>query len=144
MATLNKLYISENTDKKLRVLKSRTGLTPNLLIRYGLAFSLEEDGIPDQSLYGDDQFREFNRYTLTGPWDLYFTSLLKERILEDYLDPEKDFEIQFKAHIARGVHLIYQRLKSLEDIGEMIEHVQKRAKLHSNSLDETIDELVDE
>lgn len=142
MGTLNKLYISENTDKKLRVLKGRTGLTPNLLIRYGLAFSLEEDGIPDQSLYGDDQFREFNRYTLTGPWDLYFTSLLKERILEDELDPEKDFEIQFKAHIARGVHLIYQRLKSLEDIGEMIEHVQKKMKLHSKSLDETIDELV--
>ncbi len=144
MATLNKLYISEDTDKKLRVLKSRTGLTPNLLIRYGLAFSLEEDGLPDQSLYGDDQFREFNRYTLTGPWDLYFTSLLKERILEDELDPERDFEIQFKAHIARGVHLIYQRLKSLEDIGDMIEHVQKRMKLHSNPLNEAIRELVDE
>ncbi|MEX1014536.1 MAG: DndE family protein [Candidatus Paceibacterota bacterium] len=144
MATLNKLYISEDTDKKLRVLKSRTGLTPNLLIRYGMAFSLEEDGMPDQSLYGDDQFREFNRYTLTGPWDLYFTALVKERILEDDLDPERDFELQFKAHIARGVHLIYQRLKSLEDIGDMIEHVQKRMKLHSNSMDATIDELVDE
>lgn len=144
MATLNKLYISEDTDKKLRVLKSRTGLTPNLLIRYGLAFSLEEDGMPDQSLYGDDQFREFNRYTLTGPWDLYFTALVKERIIDDDLDPERDFEIQFKAHIARGVHLIYQRLKSLEDIGDMIEHVQKRMKLYSKSLDETIDELVDE
>lgn len=144
MATLNKLYISEDTDKKLRVLKSRTGLTPNLLIRYGLAFSLEEDGIPDQSLYGDDHFREFNRYTLTGPWDLYFTSLLKERILEDDLDPERDFEIQFKAHIARGVYLIYQRLKSLEDIGDMIEHVQKKIKLHSNPLNKVIRELVDE
>lgn len=144
MATLNKLFVSEETDKKLRVLKSRTGLTPNLLIRYGLAFSLEEDGIPDQSLYGDDQFREFNRYTLTGPWDLYFTALLKERIIEDDLDPERDFEIQFKAHISRGVHLIYQRLKSLEDIGEMIEHVQKRIMLHSKSIDETIVELIDE
>ena len=143
MTTLNKLYISENTDKKLRVLKNRTGLTPNLLIRYGLAFSLEEDGLPDQSLYGDDQFREFNRYTLTGPWDLYFTSLLKERILEDELD-QQDFEIQFKAHIARGVHLIYQRLKSLEDIGDMIEHVQKKIKLHSNPLNKAIRELIDE
>ena len=144
MATLNKIYISEETDKKLRVLKSRTGLTPNLLIRYGFAFSLEEDGIPDSSLYGDDLFREFNRYTLTGPWDLYFTSLLKERIIEDDLDPGKDFEIQFKAHIARGVHLINQRLKSLEDIGNIIEHIQKRMKLRSKSLDETIEELTDE
>lgn len=144
MATLNKLYISEATDKKLRVLKMRTGLTPNLLIRYGLAFSLEEDGIPDQSLYGDDQYREFNRYTLTGPWDLYFTSLVKERIIRDDLDPERDFELQFKAHIARGVHLIYQRLKSIEDIGEMIEHVQKRMKLHSNPLNQAIRELTDE
>jgi len=144
MANLNKIYISEDTDKKLRVLKGRTGLTPNLLIRLGLAFSLEEDGIPDKSLYGEDQFREFNRYTLTGQWDLYFMALLKERLVEDELDSKEVFEDQLKAHIGRGVHLIYQRIKSLEDIGDMIQHIQKKKSLESESLDETIQELTNE
>lgn len=144
MANLNKIYISEDTDKKLRVLKGRTGLTPNLLIRIGLAFSLEEDGIPDKSLYGEDQFREFNRYTLTGQWDLYFMSLLKERLVEDELDSKEVLEEQLKAHIGRGVHLIYQRLKSLENIGDMIQHIQKKKTLQSKSIDNTIQELTDE
>ena len=143
MSTLNKIYISEETDKELRVLKRRTGLTPNLLIRIGLAFSLEEDGIPDKSLYGEDQFREFNRYTLTGHWDIYFMALLKERLVEDGLDLGDNFEDQFKAHIGRGVHLIYQRIKSLEDIGDMIQRVQKKKSLKSKSLDKTIQELTD-
>lgn len=144
MASLNKIYISESTDRKLRTLKGRTGLTPNLLIRLGLAFSLEEDGIPDKSLYGEEPFREFNRYTLTGQWDLYFMALLKERLVEDNLDPDKALEDQLKAHIGRGVHLIYQRIKSLEDIGNMIQHVQKKKSLKSKPLDETIQELTNE
>lgn len=143
MASLNKIYISEETDRKLRTLKGRTGLTPNLLIRLGLAFSLEEDGIPDKSLYGEDAFREFNRYTLTGQWDLYFIALLKERLVEDDLEPSDHLENQLKAHIGRGVHLIYQRIKSLEDIGDMIKHVQKKMSLQSQSLDKTIENIKD-
>lgn len=144
MPNINKIYISEATDRKLRTLKGRTGLTPNLLIRLGLSFSLEEDGIPDKSLYGEDNFREFNRYTLTGQWDLYFMALLKERLVEDELEPGEMLEDQLKAHIGRGVHLIYQRIKSLEDIGDMIRHVQKKQSLKSDSLDQTIEELTDE
>ena len=144
MGVLNKLYISEDTDKKLRVLKMRTGLTPNLLIRYGLVFSLEEDGIPDISLYGTDPFREFNRYTLTGQWELLFTALLKERLISDDLNPEDNFDLQFKAHIARGVHLIYQRLKSIEDIASLIEKSQKKMHLLESAMDETISEIIDE
>jgi len=141
---LNKIYISERTDRQLRTLKGRTGLTPNLLIRIGLAFSLEEDGIPDKTLYGEDQFREFNRYTLTGQWDLYFMALLKERLFEDGLDAEEVLEDQLKGHIGRGVHLINQRIKSLEDIGDIIRHVQKKKALKSESIDQTIQEITDE
>jgi len=144
MASLNKIYISERTDRQLRTLKGRTGLTPNLLIRIGLAFSLEEDGIPDKTLYGEDQFREFNRYTLTGQWDLYFMALLKERLFEDGLDAEEVLEDQLKGHIGRGVHLINQRIKSLEDIGDIIRHVQKKKALKSESIDQTIQEITDE
>ena len=114
--SFSRLYVSEDVDNKLRVLKMRTGLLPNLLCRMGLCLSLSEPGIPDIQLYSDTQAREFNRYTLTGQYDLFFFSLLRERLAEDGLDTETLLEPQFKAHLSRGVGLLYQRTKSIEDI----------------------------
>ncbi|MCI0488178.1 MAG: DndE family protein [Blastocatellia bacterium] len=65
-----------------------------------------------------EQAREFNRYTLTGQWDSLFFALLRERLAQDGLDPEADLELQFKAHLSRGVLLLYQRLKSMADLAE--------------------------
>ena len=116
----SRLYVSEDIDNKLRVLKMRTGLTPNLICRMGFCLSLSEPGIPDVQLYSDTQAREFNRYTLTGQYDLFFFSLLRERLSEDDLDTEASLEPQFKAHLSRGVGLLYQRVKSLEDVAFLL------------------------
>lgn len=129
MPTFNRIYVSDEVDLRLRNLKGRTGLTPNLLCRLGFCLSLAEPGIPDLQLYGDGQAREFNRYTLTGQWDLFFFSLLRERLLEDGLDVETGLEEQFKAHLSRGVLLLYRRLKSLEDVADLITEAQKKAGL---------------
>jgi len=123
---LNRIYVGEEVDMRLRNLKARTGLTPNLLCRLGFCLSLAEPGIPDPQLYGDGQAREFNRYTLTGQWDLFFFSLLRERLVQDGLDLEADLEVQFKAHLSRGVLLLYQRLKNLEDLADMMAEAQRR------------------
>jgi len=82
--------------------------------------SLVEPGIPDPELYSDGQAREFNRYTLTGQWDLFFFSLLRERLAQDGLDPEANLEGQFKAHLSRGVLLLYQRLKNMGDLPSLV------------------------
>lgn len=117
--TFNRIYVNEDVDSRLRNLKARTGLTPNLLCRLGFCLSLAEPGIPDPKLYSEGQTREFNRYTLTGQWDLFFFSLLRERLVKDGLDPETNLEAQFKAHLSRGVMLLYQRLKNINDLAEM-------------------------
>jgi len=91
--TLNRIYMGEEVDLRLRNLKARTGLTPNLLCRLGFCLSLSEPGIPDPQLYADGQAREFNRYTLTGQWDQFFFALLRERLVRDGLDPEADLEM---------------------------------------------------
>ena len=118
--SFSRLYVSEDVDNKLRVLKMRTGLLPNLLCRMGFCLSLSEPGIPDIQLYSDTQAREFNRYTLTGQYDLFFFSLLRERLSEDNLDVESTLEPQFKAHLSRGVGLLYQRIKSTEDVADLV------------------------
>lgn len=122
----SRLYVNADTDNKLRVLKMRTGLTPNLLCRMGFCLSLSEPGIPDVHLYSDTQAREFNRYTLTGQYDLLFFSLLRERLAEDGLDPEAVLEPQFKAHLSRGVGLIYQRVKNMEDVASLTVEMQQQ------------------
>jgi len=124
--SFSRIYVGKNVDFRLRNLKARTGLTPNLLCRLGFCVSLVEPGIPDPELYSDGQAREFNRYTLTGQWDLFFFSLLRERLAQDGLDPVLNLETQFRAHLSRGVNLLYQRLKNIQDLPELVKDAQRR------------------
>lgn len=122
---LTRISVSEEIDNRLRYLKGKTGLTPNLLCRFGFCLSLKEPGIPKLSDYGDNTAREFNRYTLTGQWDSLFIALLKERCHNDGL-PEAELEDQFRAHIKRGVMLLGQRVKSLEDINRLVQEFRNK------------------
>lgn len=116
---LNKVKLSDGTTHKLRLLKGRTGLTPNILCRLGFCLSLNEPGIPDGNQYQDDGM-EFNRYTLTGQWDTLFVALLQERCIEDGINLGEDLAEQFRAHLNRGVLLIYNRVKTLVDLGNLM------------------------
>lgn len=123
----NRIYVSEDVDLRLRQLKMRTGLTPNLLCRLGFCLSLTEPLAPDPQLYAEGQAREFNRSTLTGHWDIFFFALLRERrMIQGVADLEADLEGQFKAHLSRGVLMLYQRLKGLEDLADLVAEAQQR------------------
>jgi DNA sulfur modification protein DndE len=130
----NRIYLGEDVDLRLRNIKARTGITPNLVCRLGFCLSLAQQGIPDPNLYNEGQVREFNRYTLTGPWDTFFFALLRQRLSEDGLDPEKDLETQFKAHLSRGVLMLFQRLKNVEDLADIVADAQKNLKDKSPNL----------
>jgi len=121
---LNKIKLSEDVDNKLRLLKTRTGLTPNLLCRIGFCLSLREPEIPDPSDFDEKSNREFNRYTLTGNWDIFFVALLKQRCFNDRLLIPDDLEEQFRAHMNRGVLLLFQRVKHLNDLSRLVDNTQ--------------------
>ena len=57
-------------------------------------------------------------------------ALLKERCIEDGLNPEKDLKNQFIAHLNRGIKSIYDmNMKSLNDIIDLIpEEIHKEFK----------------
>ena len=118
---LNRIKVSEDVDQKLKQLKARTGLTPNLLCRIGFCLSLKESEIPDPSAYDEKSNREFNRYTLTGEWDSFFVALLIQRCANDGLEISENLEEQFRAHMNRGVLLLFQRVKHLNDLCRLIE-----------------------
>ncbi|WP_220211440.1 DndE family protein [Reticulibacter mediterranei] len=125
-----RLIIPADLDNRLRHQASRTGLSSNLLCRCAFCLSLREPGIPDLSLYGgsgEGQGREINRYTLLGEYDLFFFALLRERLTLDHLplDDEEAIERQFKAHLFRGIGLLSVRVKSLEDIADLVGEASK-------------------
>lgn len=117
--SFQRIRISRGATVRLQQLKGRTGLTPNILSRVALCYSLNEPRIPNPMDYDEDG-QEFNRYTLTGEWDNIFMALLRERCIEDGLDIEKDLVPQFRAHLNRGVISIYSRIKDLSDFQSLL------------------------
>lgn len=115
---LTRLRLTKDASNRLRFLAGKTGLTPNLLCRLGFCLSLGEPGVPSLADSADED-REFNRYTLLGEYDPLFISLLIERCRRDGLDmlslPE-----QFKAHMNRGVSLLQQRVRGINDIALLV------------------------
>ena len=115
--TLQRIPFTVEADNRLRMLKARTGITPNILCRVGFCLSLEEPGVP--ALLPEDyiQGREINRYTLLGKDDLVYVSLLAVRLHKDKVSPDK-INNMFLAHISRGVELLAARVKSIHDLGQ--------------------------
>lgn len=118
---LNRLRISEQVSRQLSVLKARTGLTPNILCRIGFCLSLDDPTPPELEPQSGDTEKEINRHTLTGQWDPLFVALIKERCHRDGLPPDdENLADHFRAHVNRGVLLLYKRIRSLNDLAQLM------------------------
>lgn len=115
----NRLRLSDELTYRLRNLKGRTGLTPNLLCRIGFCLSLDEARIPDPDRYDEDG-PEFNRSTLLGEWDDLFEALLRNRLIDDGLDVDENFLPQLRAHMNRGADMACGRIKDLSDVLSLV------------------------
>ncbi|MBN1877909.1 MAG: DNA sulfur modification protein DndE [Anaerolineae bacterium] len=118
---LNRLRISEEVASKLSMLKGRTGLTPNILCRIGFCLSLNDPTVPLPDDYPSDTEKEIDRHTLTGQWDRLFVALIKERCYQDGLPLDNEtLAEQFRAHINRGVLLLFKRIRVLGDLAQLM------------------------
>ena len=113
--TLQRIPFTEEADSRLRLLKSRTGITPNILCRIGLCLSLEEPGLPAILPKDFKQGREINRYTLLGKDDLIYVSLLMIWLMKKNIS-FSEVNDMFLAHINRGVEILAARIKSVSDL----------------------------
>jgi DNA sulfur modification protein DndE len=110
----SKLRISADATSKLRSLRQRTGLTPNLLCRIALTTSLEEGPLGAAPI-PDEEGSEFNAYTLTGEYGALLR-WVEEGPAPD--TPLADGELldRLRGHIHRGVGALSVRAKSPADI----------------------------
>ncbi len=116
--TLQRIPFTAEADSRLRLLKARTGITPNILCRIGLCLSLEEPGVPTLLAKDYTQGREINRYTLLGKDDLIYISLLAIRLHKDNISI-KTIDDMFLAHVNRGVEILSTRVRSISDIDSL-------------------------
>lgn len=112
---IQRVRFSTEADNRLRMLKGRTGLTPNIICRLGVCLSIEEPGDPKSDASELSQ-REINRYTLLGEYDPLFVTLLSNR----HPDVKDDAELGrlFVEHLHRGIALLANRLKSPASLAE--------------------------
>jgi DNA sulfur modification protein DndE len=118
----SKLRISSDATSKLRSLRQRTGLTPNLLCRIALMTSLEEGPLSGTHV-PDEEGSEFNAYTLTGEYGAMFAALL--RWVEEGPNPSDPLEndellARLRGHIHRGVGTLSVRAKAPADILRLV------------------------
>jgi DNA sulfur modification protein DndE len=117
--TLQRIPITIEADNRLRSLKTKTGINPNILCRIGFCLSLEEPGVPATIGENTKFGREINRYTLLGKYDKVFTALLETRLIKDNIQ-NKEIDKIFLAHINRGVEILATRVKSVYALSLLI------------------------
>ena len=115
---IRRIQFSSEADVMLKMLKARTGITPNVLCRMALCLSLDEPGVPRPSV-GDKSTREINRFTLLGEYDVALMSLVKVRLEQDGVAPG-DAEVAFINHVHRGIALLAGRMKTLVDLSGLV------------------------
>ena len=124
----SKLKISADATSKLRALRQRTGLTPNLLCRMAIAHSLEEGPLLSAPV-PDEDGAEFNAYTLTGEYGSVFTAMLRsvEENEDNEVLEEDELLRRFRGHIHRGVGTLSVRLKSPLDVLRFVPDTEEAA-----------------
>ena len=116
---INKFRISAEATGRLRILRSRARLTPNLICRMAMAASFEGGKIGPALEMEEGQ--EFNAYTLFGADQPIYTTLLRwiETSDGEAVD-DRELLRRLRAHIDRGLGAILVRVKSPGDAARLL------------------------
>jgi DNA sulfur modification protein DndE len=114
-----RVKLSQVSTKKLQQFKTRTGLTPNIACRLALGVSLAEQTLPSLELFIEESGQEINRYTLLGEYELVLLAIFVQWCHEHQISDDERNQY-FLAHINRGVELLTNRVRGLEDIAQLI------------------------
>lgn len=108
-----KFKISSSSTARLKYLKSKTGLTPNILCRFAISAALKDiNGLGNASV-SDLDGQEFNAPTLFGEHMDIYEALLRQFVFESDLEWEP---IRCVASLVEvGLHKM-GHVKSLKDV----------------------------
>lgn len=120
-----RITTSEKTKDRLLKMKSATNLTPNILCRFGIAFSLKnQEPIVLKELLAKGNGLDLNRNVITGRYDQLYKSLISQRERR-HLSDEEYFENYLLAHIERGVAELYAEFEMAGNTEKFIKRIAK-------------------
>lgn len=108
----HRVRVSERSTARLKYLKSRTGLTPNILSRIAFTLSAREMRRVSQ-VSGELNGQEFNAPTLFGEHQIAYELLLAKYIRES--SDDRDPGTVIASHIENGLHKM-GHIRSLQDV----------------------------
>jgi len=119
------MKLSKNVSTQLESLSSKLDLRRNIICRMAIGESLIiRDSVKDYRPEDITGF-EFNRYTLTGEYDLIFKALITQHEKKKINDRDYIL-IYLRNHIERGVKLLYKEYEKINSPIDFISYLLKR------------------
>ena len=119
-----RIHTSVRTRGILSSLKTKTGITPNILSRFGICLSLKDPSMPNPDEF-DENGSEFYPGTLFGEHEQMYLALVLDRLHHDKLDPELYLPRMIRAHINRGVIALHPRINDISNFYELVKDEKK-------------------
>ena len=115
----SRVRISSRSQRIFGDLKTKTGLTPNLLARFALCMSLKEKSIPNPDEYNEEG-SELAPNVLFGEYEQIYLALMINRLNHDKLDPEIYLNKMMRSHLNRGTVALGPRINDLSDFYALV------------------------
>ena len=116
---LDKVRLSTRAQSHLGQLKHKTGLSINVLARFGICLSINDQSMPNPDMY-DEHGMELLPHVLFGKNEVIFSVLFHQRLKEDNLDYDAYIKRMVRAHINRGAGMLFSRINRIEDFGKLL------------------------
>ena len=115
----SRITTSTRVQKNLGILRIKTGLTPNIFLRFALCMSLKDPSIPNPDEHNQDG-SELTPAVLFGEHESIYLALMLNRLKKDKLDPEIYLHKMTRAHLNRGAIALWPRINDLSDFYELV------------------------
>lgn len=115
----SRVITSTRVQKNLGILRIKTGLTPNIFLRFAFCMSLKDLSIPNPAEHNQDG-SELTPTVLFGEHEPIYFALMLNRLKKDKLDPEIYLHKMTRAHLNRGAIALWPRINDLSDFYELV------------------------
>ncbi len=119
----SRMTTSSRVTRNLGLLRIKTGLTPNIFLRFAFCMSLKDPSIPNPDEHNQEG-SELAPAVLFGEHEPIYMALMLNRLKKDKLDPEIYLQKMTRAHLNRGAISLWPRIHQLSDFYELVKEEQ--------------------
>jgi len=115
----SRVIVSSQSTKNLGIMRIRTGLTPNILLRFAFCMSIKDPSIPNPDEYNQEG-SVLTSNVIFGEHESIYLALMLNRLKHDKLDVEEYLHKMTRAHLNRGTIALRPRINDLSDFYELV------------------------